>query len=78
MIANQIKELRDWRKTVPDKFKYLKISKKSRNVKFDKLLFNSDFFEQKKLETITDGIIEHNKTEFASAITRQEVEYYIL
>ena len=57
MITNQTKGLRDWGKTVPDKFKYLKISNKSKNVEFHKLLFNSDFFEQKKLESITDAII---------------------
>ena len=57
MITNQTKGFRDWRKTVPDRFKYLKISNKSKNVEFHKLLFNSDFFEQKKLESITDAII---------------------
>jgi len=28
------------------------------------------------LEAITDAVIQYNKTEFASGITRQEAEYY--
>ena len=49
LIIKKTKALRNWRKTVPNKFKYLKIFNKSRNVEFSKLLFHSDFFEQKKL-----------------------------
>ena len=48
-----------------NKFKYIKISNKSTNIEFYKLLFNSDFFEQKKLEAITDTISHYNQTEFA-------------
>ena len=49
LIIKKTKALINWRKTVPNKFKYLKIFNKYRNVEFIKLLFNSDFFEQKKL-----------------------------
>ena len=76
LISQDNKALRNWRKTVPKKYKHLKIVDKSRNVEFRKLLFNSEFFEQKKIKVITDAISEFNQVDFTSGITRQEAEYY--
>lgn len=76
LITQDNKVLRNWRKTVPKKYKYLKIVDKSRNVEFRKLLFNSEFFEQKKIKAITDAVSEFNQVDFTSKITRQEAEYY--
>lgn len=76
LIIKDSKALRNWRKTVPNKFKYLKINNKSRNTEFRKLLFNSQYFEQKKIQAISCAISEFNKNEFSIGISRQEAEYY--
>lgn len=76
LITQDNKLLRNWRKTLPNKYKYLKITVKSRNVEFPKLLFNSEFFEQNKIKAITHAISEYNQADFISGITRQEAEYY--
>lgn len=76
LITQDNKLLRNWRKTLPNKYKYLKITAKSRNVEFRKLLFNSEFFEQNKIKAITHAISEYNQADFISGITRQEAEYY--
>lgn len=76
LITNDSKALRDWRKTLPDTYKHLRIEHKSRNTGFRKVLFNSHFFEQNKLKAITDGILKYNQTDFTSGITRIQAEYY--
>ena len=76
LITQNNKSLRNWRKTVPNKYKHLRIYNKSRNAEFRKLLFKSDFFEQNKIKAITDAILEYNRTDFTSGISRQEAEYY--
>lgn len=63
-------------KTVPKKFKFLKITNKSRNIGFRKLLFNSEFFKQKKVQAIIDAISQYNQVDFTFGISRQEAEYY--
>ena len=50
LITQDNQALRNWRKTIPNKYKYLKIVEKSRNVEFRKLLFNSEFLEQNKIK----------------------------
>lgn len=47
LITKKTKALKNWRKTISNKFRYIEISNKSGNVEFCKLLFNSDFFDQK-------------------------------
>jgi integrase len=76
LITNDSKGLRNWRKTVPNKFKYLKISNKSRNTEFRKLLFNSQYFEQKKVRIIKDAILQYNQKDFSTGISSQEAECY--
>lgn len=76
LITQDNRALRGWRKTIPNKYKFLKIVEKSRNPEFRKLLFNSEFFEQNKVKTIHHAILEYNQTDFTQGITRQEAEYY--
>jgi transposase InsO family protein len=76
LITQDNKSLRNWRKIVPNKYKHLRISNKSRNVEFCKLLFQSDFFEQNKIKAITYAISEYNRTDFTLGISRQEAKYY--
>jgi fructose-bisphosphate aldolase class 1 len=52
LITQDNKALRNWRKTLPNKYKFLKIIDKCRNFEFRKLLFNSEFFEQNKINAI--------------------------
>ena len=44
-FTKDIKAFKEWRKTVPNKFKYLTINNKSRNTEFRRLLFKSQFFK---------------------------------
>lgn len=76
LITQDNKALRRWRKTIPNKYKVLRIFEKSRNTEFRKLLFNSEFFEQNKVKAINHAISEYNQTDFTQGITRQEAEYY--
>lgn len=75
LIMQDTRALRCWRKTIPNKYKFLKIREKSRNPEFRKLLFNSEFFEQNKIKAINHAISEYNQTDFTQGITRQEAEY---
>ena len=58
LITQDSRALRCWRKTIPNKYKFLKIVEKSRNSEFRKLLFNSEFFEQNKIKAINHAILE--------------------
>lgn len=59
-----------------NRYKNLKIVEKSRNSEFRKLWFNSEFFEQNEIKTISHVISKYNKIDFTEGITRQEAEYY--
>lgn len=51
---------RNWRKTIPKKFKGILNVKKANNVEFQRLLFDSEYFEQNKMENISDAITDYN------------------
>lgn len=52
--------LRNWRKNIPKIFKGISNSKKAKIVEFRHLLFDSKYFEQKKMKAIPDAITEYN------------------
>lgn len=60
LITKDTKELRICRKTISNKWKFLKITNKSRNIKFCHLLFKSELFKQKKIEAITTAISQYD------------------
>ena len=55
--------------------KYLSINNKSRNNEFRQLLFQSQFFKQKKIGTTMSVISQYNQKEFTSSISHQRAEY---
>lgn len=71
LISKDTKGLREWRKSLPEKMKSLSINSKSKNAEFRKLLFRSQFFQQKKIDAIINAIYQYNKTEFTKGISHQ-------
>ena len=70
LIQKDSRQLRNWRKTVPKKLKLMSNTNKSRNQEFRQLLFESEYFQQKRFETIPNAISESNKVELP-----EKVEY---
>lgn len=76
LIEKDSRLLRDWRKGLPKKFKYLPINSKIRDTDYRKLLFQSEFFRKKRFQAIIDAIARYNKRDFSKNMTREEAEYY--
>lgn len=47
-IEKDSKSLREWKKNLPKRLKFLSKIKKSQSKEFQELLFESDYFHQKK------------------------------
>lgn len=58
LVKKDSKALRNWRKNVPSNLKLLSNINKSRNKEFRRLLFESAFFQNKRLEAISMAISE--------------------
>jgi len=65
LITKDTKPLREWRKNLPNKLKRLTIEQKSTNPEFHQLLFESKFFELKKLDTVQDAIEQYNQNKIS-------------
>lgn len=74
--SNNAKGFKEWRQTIPKELKYLSTNAKSKNIQFRKLLFQSNFFKQNKINLIKSVLSEYNQTEFTPGISRQKAEYY--
>lgn len=65
-IQKDSRALRQWRKTVPKIFKSMSKKNKSQDTEFQRLLFDSDYFQQIRLEIIARAIETYNTLHLAS------------
>ena len=64
LIQKDSRPLRKWRQTVPKNLKLMSSKNKSKSKEFRRLLFESDYFQQKGLEILPTVISEYNNSEY--------------
>lgn len=75
LIQKDSRALRKWRKNVPKSLKVMSHTEKSKNDEFQRLLFESEYFQQNQWEAVSNAISEYNQIELTSElVVQQEIQ----
>jgi len=77
LIQTDSRALRRWRKTLPENFRRISKKKRSQNLQFQQLLFESYFF-QERIESILPKVISKYATSQTDCFCQKNLETFII